>query len=524
MIRLFGSNTSFSPQEMIPLTSSSTSQQHLIILPASRAGNYLGTSFLYWVSSLNCHFFTVGFLNLYLITIYQTLLHSEVHNFSNKSSELSLYATFSLRTSKLTSFNMSSSSGTSSPSMPNSSAESSSWRATSQEDSSDRSDVYSSRNSSPAKSLATKPVTAKKQKLSEKTAKFTATDKGGNALDEDIGQERKLNSSKATIIQKKPVSKTATVAEVDSDSDGGEPEERPIKKPVAASKSKSKSAITKNTAAKAKKNAEVRGNATLTVSDAKDAESTGKPAPTSKLRKRRAAIPTNDGARKRARLPQNTYTPDSYEGLNKEDKLLFDLKTRSPEATWRDLVEEFNLKLQSNPRVNLDALRMRWPRVKAAATEIAHGDIQKMCVYKQDMEVQLETTREELLAKFERDKEAILRKFKADMWTEIAKYVAQDGGNQYEPATLQRKYGFYQRQGRIDENDKYVAWMDQDEKGRKAKKRSKTLMEENDAEASEGDDEESDVGEKAEDDNDDDDEEDKVDAKGEDEYMSHGED
>lgn len=150
-----------------------------------------------------------------------------------------------------------------------------------------------------------------------------------------------------------------------------------------------------------------------------------------------------------------------------------------------------------------------------------------MCVYKQDMEVQLETTREELLAKFERDKEAILRKFKADMWTEIAKYVAQDGGNQYEPATLQRKYGVYQRQGRIDKNDNYIDWTEKDENERTAKERSKTLMEKNDAEASEGDDEESDVEkqnveEKVEDD--DDDEEDNVDAKGENEYISHGED
>lgn len=363
--------------------------------------------------------------------------------------------------------------------------------------------------------------------MSEKTAKVTVTDQDDNTLDEDTGHEHKLNSRKVTDIHKKPVSKTGRISEVDSDSDNNEPEKKPTKKPVAASKSKSKSPKTKKPIAKAKKNAEIRDNVALTVSNTKDSESIGKPAPAPKPRKRPAAIPANDGARKKARLPPNAYTPDSYESLNKEDKLLFDLKTRSSDATWRDLVEEFNLKLQGNPRVNLDALRMRWPRVKAAATEIAHGDIQKMCVYKQDMEVQLETTREELLAKFERDKEAILRKFKADMWTEIAKYVAQDGGNQYEPATLQRKYGVYQRQGRIDKNDNYIDWTEKDENERTAKERSKTLMEKNDAEASEGDDEESDVEkqnveEKVEDD--DDDEEDNVDAKGENEYISHGED
>ncbi|KAJ8060605.1 hypothetical protein OCU04_010916 [Sclerotinia nivalis] len=361
--------------------------------------------------------------------------------------------------------------------------------------------------------------------MSDKMAKVTVTDKDDNALDEDPGHEHKLNSQKATITHKKSASKTAPVAEVDSDNDSNyaEPEERPTKKPVTASKSKPKSPVTKKPAAKAKKNAAAPDNVTPVFSDAEDAESTAKPAPTFKPRKRRAAVPTDNGARKKAKLPANAYTPDSYESLNKEDKLLFDLKTQSPEATWKELVEEFNLEIQSCPKVNPDALRKRWPRVKAAATEVAHGDIQKMCVYKQDMEVQLETTREELLAKFERDKEAILRKFKADMWTKIAKYVGQDGGNQYEPATLQRKYGVYQRQGRIDTNDKYLAWTDQDEKERKARERSKkTLMDKNDAEASEDDDEEPNVEEKAEDD--DDDEEDNVDVRGKDSYMSHGED
>ncbi|KAF7869629.1 hypothetical protein EAF04_004413 [Stromatinia cepivora] len=383
---------------------------------------------------------------------------------------------------------MSSKSETTSPSMPNTRAENGSSRAPSQEDSMDRSDISSSKNSSPVKSSANKPAAPKKQKASDKMAKPTVTDKDDNALDEDPGHEHRLSSPKATITHKKPASKVAPVGEVDSDD--VEAEERPTKK---------------HPAAKAKKNAEAPDNVTPTVSEADDAESTEKPAPTSKPRKRRAAIPTSDGARKKAKLPANAYTPDSYD-----------------EATWKELVEEFNLEIPSDPKVTTDALRKRWPRVKAAATEIEHGDIQKMCIYKQDMEVQLETTREELLAKFERDKEAILRKFKADMWTEIAKYVGRNGGNQYEPATLQRKYGVYQRQGRIDTNDKYLAWTDQDEKERKARERSKTLMNKNDAEASEGDDEEPDVEDKAEED--DDDEEDDVGAKGEDTYLSHAED
>lgn len=108
--------------------------------------------------------------------------------------------------------------------------------------------------------------------------------------------------------------------------------------------------------------------------------------------------------------------------------------------------------------------------------------IQKMCISKQDMEVEQENMRDELLAKFEREREAVLRKFKTEMWTEIAKNVGQNGGNEYEPATLQRKYELYKRQGRIDDNDKYLAWTEEDE--------NRVNAEEQDAEEEEEEDKE----------------------------------
>lgn len=109
------------------------------------------------------------------------------------------------------------------------------------------------------------------------------------------------------------------------------------------------------------------------------------------------------------------------------------------------------------------------------------------------MEDQLENTRDELLAKFEREREAVLRKFKTEMWTEIAKNVGQNGGNEYEPAILQRKYELYKRQGRIDDNDKYLAWTEEDENSVKAEaqddKEEDANEEEDDDEENEDDDE-----------------------------------
>ena len=146
--------------------------------------------------------------------------------------------------------------------------------------------------------------------------------------------------------------------------------------------------------------------------------------------------------------------------------------------------------------------------------------IQKMCISKQDMEVEQENMRDELLAKFEREREAVLRKFKTEMWTEIAKNVGQNGGNEYEPATLQRKYELYKRQGRIDDNDKYLAWTEEDENRVNAEEQDDEEEEEEDDEEEDEEDDKEEAGAQ-EDVNDED--EIKVDIKGEDTNMSEAE-
>lgn len=148
--------------------------------------------------------------------------------------------------------------------------------------------------------------------------------------------------------------------------------------------------------------------------------------------------------------------------------------------------------------------------------------IQKMCISKQDMEVEQENMRDELLAKFEREREAVLRKFKTEMWTEIAKNVGQNGGNEYEPATLQRKYELYKRQGRIDDNDKYLAWTEEDENRLNAEEQDDE-EEEEEEEDDEEEDEEDDKEEAGAQEDVNDEDEIKVDIKGEDTNMSEAE-
>ncbi|KAF7904842.1 hypothetical protein BELL_0256g00070 [Botrytis elliptica] len=401
-------------------------------------------------------------------------------------------------------------------------AESSPVRPTTHEVLVDGLDTPSPKKSLPSKSSKNKNAAQKKQKTADKMTKVTTVEKDEDDSDVDNpGHENEVISSEAGTTHGKTLSKAKTVTK---DEDGGEEEEEEdaeeivTKKPAAAPKSKSSS--THKLDIKIKEKAKPSDEVTPNISDA----DTKKAATTIQSKKRRAATSTNGGARKKAKLPANAYNPDCYAQLNREDKLLFDLKTKNPEAPWKELIVQFNLEIQGKPELKADALRMRWPRVKAAATEIEHGDIQKMCISKQDMEDQLENTRDELLAKFEREREAVLRKFKTEMWTEIAKNVGQNGGNEYEPAILQRKYELYKRQGRIDDNDKYLAWTEEDENGVKAEAR---------------DDEEEDVDEeedKDDDEHEDDDEEElgaqedangedeiEVDIKGEDTNMSEAE-
>ncbi|TGO68710.1 hypothetical protein BOTNAR_0021g00490 [Botryotinia narcissicola] len=401
-------------------------------------------------------------------------------------------------------------------------AESSPMRPATHEVLVDGLDTPSPQKSSPNKSSKNKNTTPKKQKTADKMTKVPTIEKNEDASDvENPGHENGLSSSEVGTTYGKTISKTKTVTKDEDDGDDNDDDDEEdakgtiTKKPAVAPKSKP--STTKSLNAKVKEETEPSEDASPNLSDA----DTKKAAPVAKSKKRpSAAISTAAGARKKAKLPANAYNPECYADLNREDKLLFDLKSESPEASWKELVVQFNLEIQGNPELKSDALRKRWPRVKAAATEIKHGDIQKMCISKQDMEVQLENTRDELLAKFEREREAVLRKFKTEMWTEIAKNVGQNGGNEYEPAILQRKYELYKRQGRIDDNDRYLAWTEEDE---------------NSVEAEAQDDEEEDANEEEDDDeeNEDDDEEEsgaqedangqdeiEVDIKGEDTNMS----
>ncbi|KAF5872548.1 uncharacterized protein Bfra_005909 [Botrytis fragariae] len=401
-------------------------------------------------------------------------------------------------------------------------AESSPMRPTTHEVLVDGLDTPSPKRSSPSKSSKNKTATPKKQKTADKMIKVPTVYKDEDASDDDNpGHENELSSPKAGTTHGKTLS---TAKSVTNNKDGGDhnndddddAEEIVTKKPAAAPKSKSSTTnkLNVNLEEKAKQSDEVTPN----VSDA----DTKKAAPTTQSRKRRAAATsTNGGARKKAKLPANAYNPDCYTQLNREDKLLFDLKTNNPEAPWKELIVQFNLEMQGKPELKADALRMRWPRVKAAATEIEHADIQKMCISKQDMEDQLENTRDELLAKFEREREAVLRKFKTEMWTEIAKNVGQNGGNDYEPAVLQRKYELYKRQGRIDDNDKYLAWTEEDENSVKAEAQDNEEEDANKEEDDDNEDDEEDDEEQAgaqEDANGEDEIE--VDIKGEDSNMS----
>ncbi|ESZ95884.1 hypothetical protein SBOR_3697 [Sclerotinia borealis F-4128] len=341
----------------------------------------------------------------------------------------------------------------------------SSSRATSQ-DLEDQSDVSSSENSASTVSSANKPATSKKQKLNiMKKAKVTLTDKDDNTSDVDeLGQDDKLNSPKPTTTHKQSTpkatkSKSKPVA--DGENDDAEAEENPTKKLAAVSKSKPS---TVKKAAATNKRSPVVSDDTPTVSDAEN-EKPLKNAASAKPNKKRARTSTNDGLRKKPKLPTNAYIPDSYESLNKADKTLFDLKTQNPSHTWKEIAVQYNLVLQTMPETTTNALEKRWARVNAAGTEIEHDDIQKMCVYKRDMENEIE-----------REKDRVLRKFKDNEWMKIAEYVARNGGKDYDPDVLQRKYGIYKRHGRIDENDNYTEWTKEEEEETKIRKHSKPLL------------------------------------------------
>ncbi|CCD52632.1 hypothetical protein BofuT4_P000790.1 [Botrytis cinerea T4] len=408
-------------------------------------------------------------------------------------------------------------------------AESSPVRPTTHEVLVGRSNTSSPIKSSSSNSSKHKTATSKKQKTVGKMTKISTVDKDDDASDVDNpGHEDEISSPKAGTTHGKISSKATPVTNDenggddddfngDDEEDAKDVEETVTKKPAAAFKSKS--STNKKPDTKIIEKAGPSEDATPKISDVV----TKKTAPIPQSKKRSAAaISTNGGARKKAKLPANAYNPDCYAQLNREDKLLFDLKTKNPEASWKELIVQFNLEIQGKPELKTDTLRKRWPRVKAAATEIEHIDIQKMCISKQDMEVEQENMRDELLAKFVREREAVLRKFKTEMWTEIAKNVGQNGGNEYEPATLQRKYELYKRQGRIDDNDKYLAWTEEDENRVNAEEQDDEEEEEGE-EDDEEEDEEDDKEEAGAQEDVNDEDEIKVDIKGEDTNMSEAE-
>lgn len=209
--------------------------------------------------------------------------------------------------------------------------------------------------------------------------KVSTLDKDEVASDvDDPGHQIGLSSSEAGTTHGKNISKAKVVTKNEDggdDDDEEDAEEIVAKKPVAAPKSKP--STTNKLNIKIEEKAKPSDEATPNVSDA----DTKKTAPIAQSKKRRAAATsTNGGARKKTKLPANAYNPDCYAQLNREDKLLFDLKTKNPEAPWKELIVQFNLEIQGKPELKADALRMRWPRVKAAATEIEHGDVRQLSV------------------------------------------------------------------------------------------------------------------------------------------------
>lgn len=215
----------------------------------------------------------------------------------------------------------------------------------------------------------------KKQKAHVEMGKV-ALDAGDDfdISDEDNHDQKDKPSSRKTInIPEQSTSKAMKVKEepvTDDESDDAEAEQKATTKTAVVSKVKS--STTKKSAPKVKKDADVSDDTTPTVSDAEDEKPFKKAVPTVQPRKRHAPTTTKGGVVKKARLAASA---DSYDSLNKEDKLLFDIKTENPYATWKEVVAQFNLELQSESETSVNAIKKRWRKVEAAGTEIEHGDV-----------------------------------------------------------------------------------------------------------------------------------------------------
>ncbi|KAB8298142.1 hypothetical protein EYC80_001898 [Monilinia laxa] len=318
--------------------------------------------------------------------------------------------------------------------------------ATSQEELVDQSDISSAEDQSSMSSSVKKPTPTptKKENVEVKMAKITITDEdvddSGVSDIDNHSHEGKINSNNATTSQKKPVfkgTKPKTKPVTDICSDDAEDEGKSPKKVAATSKHKkptTKKSATKKLATKVKE-PETSDNESSSVLDTTN-ELPIKDAIPDKSNKKRASTSRDDEiVRKRAKFPANSYKPDSYDTLNKDDQLLFDLKTKHPDWQWKEIQVQFNLASQTSSETTTNKLK------KNAGQELRL----------QGLKLSMVT---------------------GEMWEEIAESVAQNGGKKYEPTVLQDKHEVYQRLGRIDEKGDYLAWTEEDENQRKATEHS----------------------------------------------------
>ncbi|KAA8571074.1 hypothetical protein EYC84_000429 [Monilinia fructicola] len=352
--------------------------------------------------------------------------------------------------------------------MPRNRAIKRSSRATSQEELVHESDISSAEDQLPIDSSGNESTTTKKQDVEVEMAKITITDEDGVSDVDNHSHGGKIDSSNATTAQKKPAfkdTKPKRKPATDIVSDDSEAEGKSPKKVAATSKHNKPTA--KKPATKVKET-EATDNESSSVFDTKN-ELSIRDAISAKGNKKRGSTSRDDEiVRKKAKFSANAYKPDSYDTLNKDDRLLFDLKTQHPDWQWKEIQVHFNSATETSSETTINTLKKRWPRVKAAGTEIEHGDIQRMCVYKQGVEAKIEKKRQDLKLQFERDKSVMLKKIRGEMWKEIADSVVQNGGKNYEPTVLQDKHELYQRLGRIDGKDNYLAWKEENDNQRRA--------------------------------------------------------
>ncbi|KAI9649657.1 hypothetical protein NHQ30_002238 [Ciborinia camelliae] len=334
--------------------------------------------------------------------------------------------------------------------MGNARAESRSSRATPQ-DLADRSDISPSEDLSPIISSAKKLHTPKNKKVNMKNAVVPSTDENSDASDgNDLGDEDKLNSCKSTTTRKKPASKAIkpkAMPVTGVTSDDGESEEKSTKKPDAVPKS--------STAKKpATTDAEVSDNDSPAVSDSEKKKPLKKAALPPKSNKKRAAPSANDGPRsKKARGPRDyEKMPDSYEELNEKDKLLFDLRKNNPKMSWKELAIEYRHQAASSDHET--TIRKRYQNyIQAAGSQMAEEDIYKMCLRLQDLELE-----------YDQSLKALLKKHNEKKWTEVQKYIKDQTSNEHPIALLEKKYTRLRAEGKIDQNNVYMRYKNEDTK------------------------------------------------------------